>query len=230
MAKGQPGKNVYDFDALRPGLPGFHSLLVEFSRMAYLTQSEIENELSECGYKGTNVLFFKSALTSGFVIEWDTVVVIAFKGTSTLREWVNNCNLYLKQTPVGRIHWGFYNSIQLLVPSLLPIILQRASEGRTAYATGHSRGGALAILFGFVLSENGANAGIVTFGAPRVGDAKFVNNLSPHGDRLSEWTTYIPGPVAWAITVFELVAWAAGFLGRRALARILARFHRAHRL
>lgn len=148
---------------------------VFLASLAYKAQLEIEKELADAGYPGTNVIFFKGDLASCFIVRWDDVTAIAFKGTTTWREWLNNCNVYLEPTQFGRIHAGFKNTIQNLGPILYRIIYPDIQAGAKIVLTGHSRGGALALVFACFLALNGCRAHrVAMFGSPKVGDEEFV--------------------------------------------------------
>ena len=57
-------------------------------------------------------------------------------------------------------------------------IIGRERENRQVWLTGHSLGGALAVLLAATLLESGIPVmGLYTFGAPRVGDSKFASLL-----------------------------------------------------
>jgi hypothetical protein len=88
-----------------------------------------------------------------------------------------------------------------LSPTLIPIVVTMCGSEKDIIVTGHSRGGALAELLATLLWVNNYQASVVTFGAPAVGDATFVNTFRGSGEQLSEWTTYIPGPIAYVMTV-----------------------------
>ena len=119
-------------------------------------------------------------------------VIVAFRGTSTGSEWLNNAHpaVWQKVSPatVGKIHRGFSNSFEEIwddVAKCIDVLVQKhRSELLTSYAngqsmpiifTGHSRGGALAVLAGLRgLTTFLLPVGVYTFGAPRVGDTEFA--------------------------------------------------------
>jgi hypothetical protein len=170
--------------------------------MAYQTQAEIENQLVEHGYLQWRVSFMKTPLASAFVTEWDDTLVVAFKGSSTAREWLNNANIRLKRTPHGRIHAGFHNAVVQIGPPLLQLIRPGLLSGSKVVVTGHSRGGALASLFGFLLVLNGFMPHtIYTFGSPKVADAEFANNFRRASKKYPVKASCIPYFIAFPITL-----------------------------
>lgn len=97
-------------------------------------------------------------------------VVLVFRGTLTegaagFLDWLNDLRAELVFRPAypGLVHAGFAASLDNLLP-LLPRF-----SGPLA-VTGHSKGGALAVLMGLRLAQRGASVRVVTFGAPRVGN------------------------------------------------------------
>lgn len=132
--------------------------------------------------------------------ETDTDAVLAFRGTlplrltteprrivQTLADWINNANASLIDgrpfSLPGQIHAGFAASLQRLwqpdggIPAVLPRMRKAIARSKRLFITGHSKGGALATLAALRLASSrdaGVNpAAVVTFAAPRVGDAEF---------------------------------------------------------
>jgi hypothetical protein len=226
VSKGRPqsGRSIfnflcnqvqYDFETIGPGKPFFYTLLAELSGFAYSQQGEIEKKLVEIGYTGSEVVFFQTTLTAGFVIELPNVVVVVFRGSHTRREWLNNLNVYLSRTVFGRIHAGFRKTTDEIAPTLVPIVEGMRGTGKVVFVTGHSRGGALASLFATLLLANNIETGVVTFGSPKVGDVSFENNFRAPVEQLSDWIIYIPGPIAYVMTVVGTIGFLIWWLFAR---------------
>ncbi len=114
--------------------------------------------------------------TRGFLGVCDTHAVLAFRGTDpvTLPNWLTDVVVKLVECGEydGRVHHGF-SSVLRRTWSKVEAILEVARDKRL-FLTGHSMGGALAVLAACRLAKLGAPpAAIYTFGAPRVGDASF---------------------------------------------------------
>lgn len=178
------------YDSSDPSANGNAYFAVVLAALAYKTQAEIERELTDVGYQDTKVLFFRSALATGFIIEWDNVLAVAFRGSTTWREWLNNLNFWPRYTPYGRIHAGFYNSIEYIGPIIYRMILPGLLSGSKVVLTGHSRGGALATLFYYFLLLNGYAAhAVVTFGAPVFGTNEFFDFFKGNeGNKPKVWS------------------------------------------
>lgn len=104
--------------------------------------------------------------------------VIAIRGSGELEDWRNNLRYW--QEPYrfgGHVHAGFALAARG-ISQVIQAELRRAPElydGRSLWLTGHSSGGAVAILVGQELAaQNFAVDGIFTFGAPKVGDSEFA--------------------------------------------------------
>lgn len=144
----------------------------------------------------TELSEFKTSCVGCCVGYWRTAtrasVVVGFRGSANGAEWANNAHLAAWQpvSPLipGRVHPGFAHSladvweeiaaaIQGLCQAHLPELLSGYGAGRSVPLcfTGHSRGGALAVLAGLrALTTFVLPVRVVTFGAPRVGDPDFA--------------------------------------------------------
>lgn len=114
--------------------------------------------------------------TRGFLGVCETHAVLAFRGTNptTLPNWLTDVVVKLVTTSDydGRVHHGFNSALR---QSWKHLERQIARIGdRPLYLTGHSLGGALAVLAACRLAKDGlAPRAIYTFGSPRVGDRAF---------------------------------------------------------
>ncbi len=112
---------------------------------------------------------------------------MAFRGTNGAKNWVADLSadqdLYLWNNK-SEVHRGFYSAYQLLQEdlrqSLAPIIDQHPFS--TILVTGHSLGGALALLAALDIKLffgiNSKMMKLYTFGQPRVGDKSFSEFVS----------------------------------------------------
>jgi hypothetical protein len=129
--------------------------------------------------------------TQVYVAEDDRSVVVAFRGSEApttldgLKDWLlTNANNYLilpegragtdfAAAGVGaRFHRGFLEALQMVWEPLLAAVNQAIqTKERPLWVTGHSLGGALALLAAWRLQRNFlAVHEIVTFGAPMIGN------------------------------------------------------------
>ncbi|RWV91164.1 hypothetical protein GW17_00046571 [Ensete ventricosum] len=142
------------------------------------------------------------------------LIVVAFRGTEPFDavQWCTDFDFSWYEIPnVGKVHGGFMKALGLQKKHGFPKDLPQSSEKRPSYAyydlreklrevlrrkekakflvTGHSLGGALAILFPSILALHGEEwllsrlEGVYTFGQPRVGDLKFGEFVEQHLDK-----------------------------------------------
>lgn len=118
----------------------------------------------------------KVTRTRGFVGVCDTHAVLAFRGSDplTLPNWVTDVVVKLVDCGEyeGRVHHGFSSALRRSWDRI-ETILQSARD-KPLFLTGHSMGGALAVLTACRLAKMGRPPmAVFTFGAPRVGDRVF---------------------------------------------------------
>jgi hypothetical protein len=99
--------------------------------------------------------------------------IVVFRGTSQLRDWVTNLHAVpVRWASGGRVHGGFRRALGHVWRPLRRLLAGRAGP---LFCTGHSLGGALALLAGSLLRPRA----VYTYGAPRVGDRAFAATLAP---------------------------------------------------
>lgn len=128
-------------------------------------------------------------------------VIIAFRGTvpyngtdaatqqRSLEDWLNDANFAPQTDPeLGQVHKGFRDSFYNLWPAIAKQIQVWQAAGKlgpqvNVYLTGHSKGGALAMLGALKLRADKLLpvTEVDTFGAPRVGGADFAARYAAQG-------------------------------------------------
>ncbi len=106
-------------------------------------------------------------------------VFVAFRGTEgKLEDWTTNAQYDLVPAVGGKVHEGFWNATQSIMGDLAQALDTFCAQGQQVWLTGHSLGGALAMLATAYFVEQGIQpAGLYTFGQPRVGDSTFAYRL-----------------------------------------------------
>jgi triacylglycerol lipase len=127
---------------------------------------------------GLTAFAFHCRLTRvrGFLGLADTHAVLAFRGSNpgTLPNWIADVvvKLVTCEEYTGRVHHGFSTVLRQTWKQITTLL--EVARDRPLYLTGHSMGGALAVLAGCRLAATGRMpAAVYTFGAPRVGDRAF---------------------------------------------------------
>jgi hypothetical protein len=102
----------------------------------------------------------------------DTDLCVAFRGTADLRNWLTDLDCELTRVGSCRVHRGFYEAMKAVEPDLVTRLAEM--QDARLWVTGHSLGGALAMLWALWAAQSGYDiAGVYTFGQPRAGDAAF---------------------------------------------------------
>ena len=115
----------------------------------------------------------------GIVIGNDKIILIAFRGTNERADWWSNLDILFKRSPLGWVHRGFLKATELFWPELPKKISEFCDNNQTIWVTGHSLGGALALLASVKLLVENKNmiSGIYTFGQPPVGTLRFCSKF-----------------------------------------------------
>jgi triacylglycerol lipase len=148
--------------------------VADFSNLAYFDEPFVTKQLQLWGYTFIGWLQNKKTDTQGFIAGKNDYQIICFRGTNSITDMVYDA--WFTKTAAyggtGKVHKGFNNALQSVWPQLIKII----NKNTPLFITGHSLGGALAILTAHRLAvENYSVAGVYTFGAPRVGNWAFKN-------------------------------------------------------
>jgi len=172
--------------------------LAEASLLAYAEAALARSRFEAAGFTVSGPQPFAGAApgasTQCYVAHSDQMVIVAFRGTQTLKavdgkpafeiieESVADIYTDMKFRLVhsgqgGFIHKGFGEALQEVWPRLEAYLkgLRAERPQRTFWFTGHSLGGALATL---AADRFGQVAGLYTFGSPRVGDTAFHDDFS----------------------------------------------------
>jgi hypothetical protein len=119
-------------------------------------------------------------------------IVIAFRGTippaknwPSVLDWFQDIFMVAPgaESPLpGKVHTGFWDAVQAIWPQIVPAVqdLMKTNPDARLYITGHSKGGAMAILAAALISftENGplpSPTAVYTFAAPHAGDSDFAS-------------------------------------------------------
>lgn len=132
-----------------------------------------QRALQEFGYEYLQHLSRRQGRDHAFVVRDSRRTIVAFRGSDDPWDWLTNLRAWSSRTQHGRVHRGYLDVVRSLIDELRSLLAEDPA-GRPVVLTGHSMGGALAVLAGVMLAEDGIEAGgIYTFGQPQVGNRAF---------------------------------------------------------
>ncbi|MBL8811877.1 MAG: lipase family protein [Planctomycetaceae bacterium] len=152
--------------------------LARMSEISYRAPVLAEKEFRSLGFKSC-VPFVDSSMI-GYVVSADDVTVIVFRGTdfNEFQDWFANIQRNAAPTAHGAVHSGFHTAYQHLRDQIREII---GSTGpKHLWITGHSLGGALALLCANDFADEGKLSidGVMTFGQPLMVDSELAHYLN----------------------------------------------------
>lgn len=150
-------------------------LLARSAELAYVDDATIiSNWAIQQGF--SNVTAFNQGNIQGFWTTANKVALLAFRGTSNLGQSIRDARLIPAGHSWGRVHKGFYDGLAK-VEELLDGFDQSATEVEHVWITGHSLGGALAILAAARLKQQGIISHVYTYGQPRMAFGDFARRF-----------------------------------------------------
>lgn len=173
------------------GDPGNAATLAAACQIAYLPGEQGETAFRD--ELGMTARFFSVDNTQAYLATNDDHIVVAFRGSQGptsldgLKDWLltNAANLLIvPEGPLStefvaagvgaRFHQGFVGAVSEIWPVLFPAIeAEMQAKDRPLWVTGHSLGGAIAVLAAWLLKRKFVNVHqVVTFGGPMVGNAE----------------------------------------------------------
>lgn len=110
--------------------------------------------------------FFYNNYVDGLVLNHNNQLIIAFCGTDDLNDWLTNIDVGQAPGHCGYVHSGFFAAEKSIIKTIIKWI--KEDNPSWIWLTGHSAGGAVAILLADSLSKKYPNLSVYTFGAPKV--------------------------------------------------------------
>lgn len=118
------------------------------------------------------------------LVAWDQetqTVIVAIRGTKTIWEWIADVDAapfpYLPDPSAGLVHMGFQLVYEHIRRSIADLLNSKCQGAQTVWVTGHSLGGALAVLCAYDIFKNvklGPVPQLYTFAGPRTGAPDFA--------------------------------------------------------
>jgi len=151
--------------------------LAQISSSAYSDEESLETILHEWGLTAFKPI--EDGSSFGYVASNDSTVVIAFRGTNELIDWSTNLDLRPVKVANGSAHHGFYAASSKLSEEIFAAADHQGVSSKKLWITGHSLGGAMAVLFASECVNRGIEpAGLVTFGQPMLCDGRLARHLN----------------------------------------------------
>jgi len=113
----------------------------------------------------------------GFWCTVGDVMLLAFRGTSNPGQWLRDARFYPVKHPWGRVHDGFQDGVAKVEPDLQALD-SAAKAAKHLWITGHSLGGALALIAAARWKMAGINSSLYTYGQPMVGLDNFADRFA----------------------------------------------------
>ncbi|MEO6784644.1 MAG: lipase family protein [Chthoniobacteraceae bacterium] len=152
--------------------------------LAYSPQDEVRRFLDKWGFDHATFRPLRRADTQGFVVRGPAGVIVSFRGTepTNIADWLSDVDFHRVKSGnlPGLVHGGFAVALDAVKDDLLSAIRELAGGGQPVWITGHSLGGALAVLAAAVLKFDAGFDGIAgtyTYGQPRMSDEGFCNEF-----------------------------------------------------
>jgi len=149
----------------------------ELSSLAYSAPAQIAASLKARDLKVIKQGLLPDTQVSYFLTNLAGVQIIAIRGTANLQNVLVDLDVNLKQDEhLGiHVHQGFLSSATAVFEDVKPFI----DSSQPVQTTGHSLGGAVAVLLGMKLKQAGYNlTGVTTFGQPKVTNVTGANQYS----------------------------------------------------
>lgn len=149
------------------------------SKLAYETESSIvRTTVDKWGFSKCRSIDVDD--TQCFLAESSAFVLLSFRGTENLGDWLANLNVWSTARGYGKVHRGFLRAFQVVGSELESLL--NDLNGRPLLLTGHSLGGALATIAAAEWQGKIPISGVYTFGQPGVGKGGFPSFINDNYD------------------------------------------------
>lgn len=150
-------------------------LLATMSQEAYSTSLPAEEVFRSRGFTSTKPV--TTGCHIGYIASVEDATVIVFRGTDDRKDWFANLDVCPDFDVHGRFHRGFNDAYESLQAQVIGLLTE--TPPANLWITGHSLGGALAVICAYDLIHNQTLdvRGVMTFGQPMVASKKAANFL-----------------------------------------------------
>lgn len=202
-------------DKIKTELNEFKEIVRELSTQG---KNELVKKLSDFGFELVAVFDVKGTQAYLAKREKDMTAVLAFRGTEKdPRDIRTDFDATLIEVNGAKVHKGFYNAYKLVESTILSEL--EKLKGYTLYITGHSLGGALAIIASCRINSDIVGA-CYTFGSPKVGNYAYAEKVKVPMYRVVNSADCVPETppfyyvVHLLILIFKFLARFVPFIGK----------------
>ena len=162
---------------------GFAALCAVASQLTYASDEIAQQGAAALQAAGLSIIVERNHRCLLFV--YGDCIILAFRGTDAgeVADWKTNLDTALTPGPFGLVHQGYLAAVELMWPRLIASLQRMRDHDQPLLFTGHSMGGALAVLAAAKFAADGTIpvTGLYTFGQPAVVDGAAETALA---DRL----------------------------------------------
>jgi triacylglycerol lipase len=152
-------------------------------------RNEILRQLQAWGFPVAGCRVFSANTAQALAAANDEIIIVAFRGTEPgkVADWLVDAEIiqkpwrdYFGEPDLDRVHHGFVRNTSIVWEQLSQFVAGARTNRQTLWVTGHSLGGAMALIAGAALafSERQNVNGIYTFGQPRTGNHTFATRCN----------------------------------------------------
>ncbi len=135
------------------------------SELAYKDSDDVKAQARTWGF--SDAAFVEKGPAQGFLAWTPDLAMVAFRGTESTADWLSNLHLTTRELPgLGRVHAGFLEQFQALRPEMERLLNLRPTL--PLLVTGHSLGGAIAVLAASSWAPTRPVRALYTYGQPAV--------------------------------------------------------------
>jgi V8-like Glu-specific endopeptidase len=145
------------------------------SELAYNPPAAVRSQALAWGFR--DCAFVEARAAQGFVASSAEVVLVSFRGTESTSDWLSNLQVRPQTVAgLGRVHAGFWGQFTALQAQLESRLAMR--QGVPLVVTGHSLGGAIAVLAAITWAASHSLRALYTYGQPAVAQGEAVTAIS----------------------------------------------------
>lgn len=150
------------------------------SDLSYRNESAIKDQVTKWGFGEFRFFENKKSEKQAFIAADGKALLVSFRGTdqTEIKDWLADLNFFLEPGPWGKVHGGFQYALSSIWPEMNAFLKPLLDSSRKLMITGHSLGGAMAVLAAADLIKAGQPVhNLYTFGQPKVGDTAFASEI-----------------------------------------------------